>query len=92
MSTKKELVRELAETGITQGEAKTIVEDVVGEIHGCLSSGEDVQITNFGRFELRRHEGRTMKNPKTGEQHEIPDRYVVHFTPSENLKAVFRDE
>lgn len=92
MSTKKKLVRYFAETGLTQTVAKSMAEDILAEIRDRLSRGEEVQITNFGRFELREHEGRTMNNPKTGEQHDVPDRYVVHFTPSENFKERYRDQ
>jgi nucleoid DNA-binding protein len=92
MSTRKSLVRQFAETGLTQSEARTMADDILDVIQDRLENGEEVQITNFGRFELRRHKGRTMENPKTGEQHEVPDRYVVHFSPSDNFKERFRDD
>jgi nucleoid DNA-binding protein len=89
MATKKDLVRELAEIGLTNSEAEDYVESLLGEIQDQLAEGESVQITNFGRFERREREGRTMKNPKTGELHEIDDYFVVHFNPSENFKNRF---
>lgn len=92
MSTKKELVREYSEIGLTHDQAEGYLEDVLAEIKDRLSNGEEVQVTNFGRFELRQHDGRTMKNPKTGEEHDIPDRFVVHFRPSEHFKDRFSDE
>jgi len=82
----------MAEIGITQTEARTIVEDVLDHVFESLARGEDVQITNFGRFELRKRDERTMDNPKTGETHTIPPRYVVHFTPSNSFKKRFSDE
>lgn len=92
MATKNDLVSELAEIGLTNDEAKSYVESLLGEISDQLAEGDEVQITNFGKFERRRREGRTMKNPKTGEQHEIDDYYVVHFSASENFKQRFEDE
>lgn len=92
MSTKKDLVQELAEIGLTHEEAKSYVESLLDEISEQLARGEPVQITNFGKFERRKRKGRTMKNPKTGEQHDIDDYYVVHFNASENFKDRFEDE
>lgn len=89
MATKLDLVRELAEIGLTNSEAEDYVESLLNEIQEQLANGETVQITNFGRFERREREGRTMKNPKTGEIHEIDDYHVVHFSPSENFKERF---
>lgn len=92
MATKLDLVRELAEIGLTNSEAEDYVESILGEIETQLADGEHVQITNFGRFERRERKGRTMKNPKTGEIHEIDDYFVVHFNPSENFKERFKDD
>lgn len=92
MSTRKELVRQMAETGLTHKQSRGIIDDILGEIFDRLATGEEVQITNFGRFELREHSGRTMENPNTGETHVVPDRYVVHFSPSENFKQRYRED
>ncbi len=91
MATKLDLVRELAEIGLTNSESEEYVESILDEIKVQLAQGESVQITNFGRFERRDREGRTMKNPKTGEIHEIDDYFVVHFSPSENFKSRFEE-
>jgi nucleoid DNA-binding protein len=91
MATKLDLVRELAEIGLTNSEAEEYVESLLDEIEDQLADGETVQITNFGRFERRKRQGRTMKNPKTGEIHEIDDYYVVHFSPSDNFKSRFEE-
>jgi DNA-binding protein HU-beta len=89
MATKLDLVRELAEIGLTNSEAEDYVQSLLDEVEQQLAEGEPVQITNFGRFERREREGRTMKNPKTGELHEIDDYHVVHFSASENFKERF---
>jgi len=89
MATKLDLVRQLAEIGLTNSEAEEYVESLLSEIQDQLADGNSVQITNFGRFERRKREGRTMKNPKTGEIHDIDEYYVVHFSPSENFKDRF---
>ena len=92
MATKKDLVAELAEIGLTNDEAKSYVESILDEITDQLSEANDVQITNFGKFERRRREGRTMKNPKTGERHDIEDYFVVHYSASDNFNDRFEDE
>lgn len=91
MSTRERLVQQMAEAGLTHQQARTVMESVLDEISSQLETGEEVLITNFGRFELRDREGRTMTNPKTGEVHDIPPRQVVHFSPSEKFKQLVDD-
>lgn len=92
MSTKKELIREVAESGITQKRAREVIESLLEVIKERLEEGEPIRIMNFGRFEVRDRTSRTMTNPNTGEEHHIPARKIIHFTPSERFKQRFRDD
>ncbi|GEM_PF-3586514 len=92
MSTKKRLIQEIAEIGVTQKTARSIIEKICGEIEEKLSDCEPVKIENFGRFEIRKHSARRMKNPETGELHHIPERSVVHYKASDNFTDRFNEE
>ena len=86
MTTKKRLIIELAECGITQKFARQVIESALEEIETALLEEKKVTVKNFGTFELRPYEGRIMNNPRTGEKHRIPDRYVVHFSPAKKFR------
>lgn len=72
--------------GLTNREAKEMVEAFFGEIGACLEAGEEVKISGFGGFQLRDKPQRPGRNPKTGEEIAVTARRVVAFHPSPKLK------
>ncbi|MGM0380845.1 MAG: HU family DNA-binding protein [bacterium] len=87
MATKKDLVREVAECGISCKFARTVVDSLLDEIKSRLQAGEEVRVKNFGKFEINVHSGRQMVNPNTGEEHRVESRLVPHFTPAQKFRA-----
>lgn len=78
--TKKEIVVKIAEeTGIKQTDVKTCVQKALDCIIVALSSGETVELRNFGVFKVRSRRPRVGRNPRTGEKVPIPERKVVSF-------------
>lgn len=66
--TKFELMQSLIDgIGLTNRDAKEIVEIFFGEISACLEAGEEVKLTGFGNFQLRDKPQRPGRNPKTGQ-------------------------
>lgn len=57
-----------------------------------LERGEDVLISGFGRFCVRRKHQRTGRNPQTGESMPLPSRTVVTFKCSGVLKEKINRE
>jgi len=72
--------------GLTNREAKEMVEAFFGEISGCLASGEEVKLAGFGCCQLRDKPQRPGRNPKTGEEIAVTARRVVTFHASSKLK------
>jgi len=70
----------------TRTEADAIVEAIIETIKETLASGEDVLISGFGKWSVRRKHPRPGRNPKTGEVMTISERKVVTFSPSQVLK------
>ena len=70
------------EVGLSRVEAARFVDEVMGEIAGCLARGEPVKLSLFGRFESRDRRPGIARNPKTGELAPIAARRVVRFRPS----------
>ena len=73
------------EVGLSRVEAARFVDEVIGEIAGCLVRGEPVMLSSFGRFDPRGKGPRIGRNPKTGEPAPIAARRVVRFRPSRML-------
>ena len=75
------------EVGLSRKDAGDILDMVIDEIRAELSSGNDVKISSFGSFLLKRKNARIGRNPKTGVEAEITPRTVISFRPSQTLKS-----
>ena len=75
------------ELGLNKREAKELVELFFAEVSNALVNGDDVKLSGFGNFTLRRKDQRPGRNPKTGEEIPISARTVVTFKPGQKLKA-----
>lgn len=75
------------ELGLNKREAKELVELFFAEVSNALVNGDDVKLSGFGNFILRRKDQRPGRNPKTGEEIPISARTVVTFKPGQKLKA-----
>jgi integration host factor subunit alpha len=91
--TKAELAELLFERlGLNKRESKDMVEAFFDFIHECLVRGEDVKLSGFGNFQVRRKAPRPGRNPRTGELIPIRARNVVTFHASHKLKAVVQGD
>ncbi len=91
--TKAELSELLFERlGLNKRESKDMVEAFFDIIHGTLVAGEDVKMSGFGNFNIRRKAPRPGRNPRTGESIPIKARNVVTFHASHKLKALVQGE
>ena len=84
---KSELVDAVAEeTGGTKADAQRSVDAVIDVITRTLESGDSVQLTGFGTFEVRERSARTGRNPQTGEELQIPATKAPAFKAGKGLK------
>ena len=66
--TKAELAELLFERlGLNKRESKDMVEAFFEIIHATLVTGDDVKLSSFGNFNIRRKAPRPGRNPRTGE-------------------------
>ena len=87
--TKAELTREIVDgMGLSQREAKEMVDAFFAEICECLTRGEEVKLPGFGVFETRNKVERPGRNPATDETVMVTARRVVAFRPSGDLRLV----
>jgi integration host factor subunit alpha len=72
--------------GIPKNKSTEIVETFVEIIKKTLASGEDVLISNFGKFCVKEKRERKGRNPATGDDLMLESRKVVTFTCSGKLR------
>ena len=72
--------------GLSRAECAGLVESVLGTVGDKLIGGENVKISSFGSFVLRRKGPRVGRNPKTGVEVPIAPRTVLTFRPSQLLR------
>jgi integration host factor subunit alpha len=63
------------------------VESVFDIIKDELTNGNDVMISGFGKWSVKKKKPRVARNPKTGEEITIDARTVVTFKCAENLRS-----
>lgn len=74
------------EIGLSLSESMTLVDAVFEEICQALENGDNVKLSSFGTFSLRKKKARVGRNPKTGVEVVITPRTVLTFNPSNILK------
>lgn len=74
------------EIGLSLSESTQLVDAVLEEVSGALANGEQVKLSSFGTFKLRRKKERIGRNPKTGVEVPITPRTVLSFNASNILK------
>ena len=87
--TKAQIVDQIrVEIGLTRNETIEIVETQMELMKSSLESGEDVMISGFGKFCVRKKRKRRGRNPATGDELILDARRTVTFKCS----GVLRDK
>jgi integration host factor subunit alpha len=73
--------------GVPRNEAASLVEMVLEEIFERIIAREEVKLSSFGTFTVRRKPERIGRNPQTGVDATISARLVVAFKPSNVLRG-----
>lgn len=80
-----DIIKAVAKTLTTKGEAARAVETTFETVRDALRNGEKVVISNFGTFRVKARQARQGRNPKTGTAVAVPPRKGVRFKASKNL-------
>ncbi|NPB07609.1 MAG: integration host factor subunit beta [Aquificae bacterium] len=84
---KSEIARELARRkGISLRKATLIVNLTFEVLKEAVLNGEKVEIRGLGTFRLKRKPGRFVKNPKTGIEMYVKEKYVPTFKVAKSLR------
>jgi nucleoid DNA-binding protein len=88
---KKELIKNIAEENkITNIEAGIIFDNIFNSIIESVKKGDKAFIPKFGIFSKKEVKGRLARNPRTGEQVEIPNYSKIKFSPALSLKKLLK--
>ena len=86
--TKKEIVKTISDkTGLTQLQIKEIVQLTFDGIIETLLEEGRVELRNFGIFQVKSRKARRARNPRTGSQVDVPEKFVVTFKPGKEMEA-----
>ena len=81
----KEIFQEIGHL-LPKHQVNEIVDNVFSKIRNSLKNNQEVRIKDFGTLKVITRMERIGRNPKTGEKITIPERKVVKFVPSKELK------
>lgn len=77
---------------VSQKAIREIVQDTLDSIADALAEGRNVELRNFGVFEVQVRKSRIGRNPnKPDKDVVIPERTVIKFKAGKELKAQLKD-
>ena len=87
--TKADIVDKVAVgTGLTKLETEAIIEGFFKTVIESLTEGKGIEIRGFGSYKVKKKNARHARNPKTGEQVQVPEHYVPTFKFSKDFKLL----
>ena len=86
--TKSELIEKIAQKQghLQHKDIELSVRSMIEQMSHALSSGERIEIRGFGSFSLHFRPPRIGRNPKSGENVTLTEKYVPHFKPGKELR------
>ncbi|WP_299308738.1 integration host factor subunit beta [uncultured Croceicoccus sp.] len=90
---RSELVQELSAENpeLRPDEVDAIVTVFFDAISDQLAKDGRVELRGFGAFSTRQREGRTGRNPRTGEAVDVPAKRVPYFKPGKEMRERLND-
>jgi len=85
---RSELISILAEKHpqLTASDVELAVKNIIDSLANSLAKGGRVEIRGFGSFSVRIRPARLGRNPKTGEEVQVPERATLYFRPGTELR------
>jgi integration host factor subunit beta len=90
---KSKLVQRIAEQNphLYQRDVEHIVNAVLEEITAALARGDRVELRGFGAFSVKSRPARQGRNPRTGEQVAVTEKYVPVFKTGKEMRDRLND-
>jgi len=74
------------QTGLTKKASREAVDAITSVITDALAREEKVTLVGFGTFQVMERRARKGRNPRTGEEIQIPAKRVPKFVPGKSLR------
>ncbi|MGA7326545.1 MAG: integration host factor subunit beta [Rhodomicrobium sp.] len=85
---KSELIEKLAVENphLMHRDVEKIVNVIFEEITGALARGDRVELRGFGAFSVKHRPSRVGRNPRTGDQVQVSEKFVPYFKTGKELR------
>lgn len=85
---KSELIERIAERNphLYQRDVEHIVNAILEEIVAALARGDRVELRGFGAFSVKNRPARMGRNPRTGEQVLVSQKFVPFFKTGKDMR------
>jgi len=67
-------------------DVENVVNAILDEITDALATGNRVELRGFGAFSVKNRPARTARNPKTGDQVSVDEKWVPFFKTGKELR------
>lgn len=86
--TKSELIDDIAlqTPEIQRRDVELIVNTILQTMSDALAQGQRIEIRGFGSFVPKLRRGRAARNPRTGAEVKVPEKYVPFFSVGKELR------
>lgn len=86
--TKSEIIDILSrkQSHLSSRDVELAVKMLLDKMSDALADGGRIEVRGFGSFSLHHRAARKGRNPKTGDQVELPPKHVPHFKPGKELR------
>jgi DNA-binding protein HU-beta len=78
----------MTSTSITRSKAEKAVETVFETLKNALGRGQRIELRRFGVFNVKPRKTGIGRNPRTGEEVNIPPGKAVRFKPGKELQSI----
>ena len=87
--TKKEIVRFISDDlNLSQQDVKRVVQKTFDSVIDALAKEGRIELRNFGVFEVKQRKARKARNPRTGDEVQVPSKRVVTFKPGKEMEQL----
>jgi integration host factor subunit alpha len=87
--TKEKIINSIySQVGLSKSQSRIVLERLLEIMKQTMEGGEDILISGFGKFEVKKKSARRGRNPQTTEDLQLRARRVVVFKTS----GVLRDK
>lgn len=84
---KAELITHLSENAdVTKTQAESVLNTLITTILDTVRAGNELAISDLGKFSIAQRAAKAGRNPKTGESIQIPAKRVPTFSAAKALK------